>query len=147
MDLDIGSKETEILLKLLNEFLDRPKDLRSLVQALREKGYCKSLSTAYRYANRVLAIREIFNDRSVKSLDKNQVTLRGNDPIIVDSGNGWKWHGRGAPLLAEINEYMDNKSYTVDAKRQFIEQKLQELYHVLNICLNYEAEDPSMKNY
>jgi hypothetical protein len=76
MNLNIGSKETELLIMLLSEFKDGPEDLSSLVEVLRQKNYCKSLPTAYRYAHRILAVRKIFMAKREISEKKGREILR-----------------------------------------------------------------------
>jgi hypothetical protein len=62
--MDLGSKETQLLVTLLSEFQDGPDSIRPLVQALKKKDYCRNLSTGtlYRYAHRILEVRRIFAD-------------------------------------------------------------------------------------
>lgn len=119
--MNIGSKESALIIQLLNEFVDGPNDLGSLVQAFREKGYCKSLATAYRYANRVLAIRKIFTTR-----------------------NRLKWAGRGGYIIARINNIMDNSLYNVTEKQQLVETEIQDLRKILMTCAQYDLKAPSM---
>lgn len=83
MDLNIGSKETELLIRLLNEFENGPYCLNALVEELMQKGYCKNRQTAYRYANRILAIRKIIQRRIESEVIKRRAETILNK-IIMD---------------------------------------------------------------
>jgi hypothetical protein len=114
MDLDLGSKETETLLKLLNEFYEGPNNIKELVPCLREKGYSKD--GAYRYGHRVLEIKRIFHDRTISE----EARKRAEDMK------------KGVPFLDMINLAIDDPRLTEDEKLRYSVDYLDELArHVL----------------
>ena len=148
MDLDIGSKETETLIKLLYEFRDGPYCLSTLVQELRQKGYCKNQSSAYHYANRILAIRKVFNTMNAENLrrvrptpadtpeqahkhepDKSQIQLRRERE---------ERERLGLPILHEIDRVIESPLLSITQKRQFCALRLKELSNYIEARLTYQ---------
>jgi hypothetical protein len=125
-DLNVRSKETQLLIKLLSEFKDEPNDLNSLVNALRQKGYCKSLSTAYGYVNRILAIRKIFN---INNFEDSPNSIGNENPIQALKKLERK--ARVADILQEINAYMDAPGHSRAEKQEIIKSGLQDMYRVI----------------
>lgn len=137
--MNIRSKETELLVKLLDEFKDGPDDLNSLVRALRQKGHCKNLATTYNYANRILVIKRIFMAKDAENHSLTHPTLRRT---AKEAGEAVQEIDRqGLPILYEINAVIDDPRLAISQKRQSCESLVQVLLDRLAKRL-HEQKDP-----
>jgi len=127
--LNIGSKETETLVKLLHEFGNGPYSLNALVQELRQKGYCKNQSSAYHYANRILAIRQVFTRIKVENYERTHPTWTGTPEEAKKEVD--KMDREGLPILYEINATIDDPRLNIVEKRKRVNLQFHELGKVL----------------
>lgn len=125
MDLNIGSKETELLIKLLKEFENGPYCLSALVQELIQKGYCKNQQTAYRYANRVLTIEQIFQSRAASK----QLRKEAEETV------------QGLPYSDRINGIIQNPGLGREEKLLRCYDEINDLWKNVKRRLNYEPEE------
>jgi hypothetical protein len=115
VQLDLGSRETEQLIKALRKYRDGPDTLSHLVQALREEEYCNSLPTAYRYAHRILEIRKIFTSRTPENHNpvnhpnptKNQSQEEASSQVFAEE------------MPRKVKTYLDDLSRTADGSPAF----------------------------
>lgn len=139
MGLNIYSKETQLLIKLLGEFRDGPNNLSSLVQAIKDKRYCKSRATAYRYASRVLTIKKIFKAKDAENL--GGTSSNSNSTVTPEQARKEfeEMERQGIPFFLAIDAAIHDPRLSRIEKRRFCESRLEMLSDLIAKHIDLET--------